>query len=354
MSGIQALQAKLKQENIDAMLIASEENRRYLSGFTGTFGYVLLSQSDGWFFTDSRYTLQAREQVKDLKVVQLEHFALPLAIKQIMDTRELATLALESNRVTLEFYQSFCNQFGRKAIIPTVGWVEELRMIKSEEEIAMIAQAEKIGDLAFEHILGYIKPGISELDVALELEYYMKKQGASSLSFTTIVASGARSQMPHGVASAKKIEMGDLITMDYGCIYQGYCSDMTRTVALGSITDEQKRTYELVKEAQVTAINAVKAGVVGKDIDDIARKVFREHNVSKYFGHGLGHSLGLEVHEEPRFSITDNHVMQENMVMTVEPGLYMPGYGVRIEDVIVVKEDGCINLTNSSKELIII
>ena len=129
---------------------------------------------------------------------------------------------------------------------------------------------------------------------------------------------------------------------------------MTRTVALGSITDEQKRTYELVKEAQVTAINAVKAGVIGKDIDDIARKVFREHNVSKYFGHGLGHSLGLEVHEEPRFSITDNHVMQENMVMTVEPGLYMPGYGVRIEDVIVVKEDGCINLTNSSKELIII
>lgn len=354
MSRISALQAKLKEENIDAMLIASEENRRYLSGFTGTFGYVLLSQREGWFLTDSRYILQAKEQVKELKVGLLEHFDLPLALKQIMDTRELATLAVEANRITLDFYQGLCKQFGRKAVLPTTGWVENLRMIKSEEEIALIARAEKIGDMAFEHILEYIKPGISEQDVALELEYYMKKQGASSLSFTTIVASGARSQMPHGVASAKKLEAGDLITMDYGCIYQGYCSDMTRTVALGSITDEQKHIYELVLEAQCRAIEGIKAGVIGKDIDDIARKVFREHNVSKYFGHGLGHSVGLEIHEEPRFSIKDNHVMQENMVMTVEPGLYLHGYGVRIEDVVVVKKDGCINLTNSSKELIII
>lgn len=354
MNRVKALQERLKKESIDAMLVSSDENRRYLSGFTGTFGHVLLSQSEGWFFTDSRYVLQAKEQVKDLKVVLLDHFDLPLAIKQIMDSRELDTLAVEASRVTLDFYQSLCNQFGRKAIIPALDWVEELRMIKSEDEIALIAQAEKIGDMAFSHILDFIKPGMTEQEVALELEFYMKKQGASALSFSTIVASGHRSQMPHGVASDKVIEMGDLITMDYGCVYQGYCSDMTRTVALGSITEEQKRTYNLVLEAQKAAIEGVHAGVLGKDIDNIAREVFKKNNVLQYFGHGLGHSLGLEVHEEPRFSAKDEHIIKENMVITVEPGLYYNGHGVRIEDVIVVKEDGCINLTNSSKELIII
>ena len=351
---LEALQKRLKEENIDTILIASAENRRYLTNFSGTFGYVLLGQKNGWFLTDSRYVMQAKEQVKDLTIVPLEHFDVALTVKNLMDECEMDTIAVEANRITLDFYHSLCNQFGRKAIVPINGWVEKLRMIKSEEEIALIAQAEKIGDLAFTHILDYIKPGVSEMDIALELEYYMKKQGASAVSFDTIVASGHRSQMPHGVASPKKLEMGDLITMDYGCIYQGYCSDMTRTVALGSISKAQKQTYELVLEAQQAALAGIKAGVKGKDIDELARKVFRGNFVSKYFGHGLGHSLGLEIHEEPRFSLKDENIMQENMVMTVEPGLYMNGYGVRIEDVVVVKNDGCINLTNSSKELIII
>ena len=349
-----ALQRRLKEENINALLIASPENRRYLANFTGTFGYVLLAQEKGWFLTDSRYVLQAKEQVKDLNIVPLEHFDIALTLKMIMDDAQLDTIAVEANRITLDFYQSLCNQFGRKAVVPINGWVEELRMIKSEEEIALIAQAEKIGDMAFTHILEYLKPGVSEMDIALELEYYMKKQGASALSFDTIVASGHRSQMPHGVASQKKLEAGDLITMDYGCIYQGYCSDMTRTVALGSISKAQKQTYELVLQAQQAALAGIKAGVKGKDIDELARNVFRDNFASKYFGHGLGHSLGLEIHEEPRFSPKDENIMQGNMVMTVEPGLYMNGYGVRIEDVVVIKKDGCINLTNSSKELIII
>ena len=183
----------------------------------------------------------------------------------------------------------------------------------------------------------------------------MRRKGADGLSFTSIVASGVRSAMPHGVASEKKIAVGDFVTMDFGCVYQGYCSDMTRTVVVGKADEQQKKVYALVQKAQQVAINSIKAGVIGKDIDNICRSVFREAGVLGYFGHGLGHSLGLEVHEEPRFSTKDQHIMKENMVLSVEPGLYFPNWGgVRIEDIVVIKQDGCENLTHSPKELLIV
>ena len=325
---IQGVQEKIKALDLDAFLVTSAENRRYLTGFTGTSGWVLITQKDAFFFTDFR---------------------------QKMEDLDLYTLGIESERCTISDFMALKNQFGTKAIQPQNGLIEELRMVKSPEEIALIAQAEKIGDEAFAHVLPFIKPGVSELEIAMELEFFMRRKGADGLSFTSIVASGVRSAMPHGVASEKKIAVGDFVTMDFGCVYQGYCSDMTRTVVVGKADEQQKKVYALVQKAQQVAINSIKAGVIGKDIDNICRSVFREAGVLGYFGHGLGHSLGLEVHEEPRFSTKDQHIMKENMVLSVEPGLYFPNWGgVRIEDIVVIKQDGCENLTHSPKELLIV
>ena len=354
MSRITKVQAWLKEQEMDCLLVTAKVNVRYLSGFRGTFGYVLVSESEAWFLTDSRYALQAQEQCPECKVVVLNHFALPLVVKQLMDSRELAVLGLEKAHITMAFYEGMVKQFGHKALMMTEGVVERLRMVKDEEEIRLIARAEEIGDLAFTHILEYLKPGVTEKEIALEMEFFMRKQGASSLSFDTIVASGKRSQMPHGLASDKVIEAGDLVTMDYGCIYEGYCSDMTRTVAVGSVTEEQKEIYHLVKRAQEAAIEAVRADVTGDEVDAVARRIFAEKHLEGYFGHGLGHSLGLEIHEEPRFSKGVKERIPENAVLSVEPGLYLHGFGVRIEDIVVVEKDGCRNLTHSPKELIIL
>jgi len=354
MNRVERMQQWLKDNDADCFLVTSPYNRRYLSGFTGTFGYVLIGRSEAWFLTDSRYVLQAQQQCKGFKIIQLAHQPLPLVIKQLMDSREIDVLALEKEHITLGFYEQMTNQFGRRALILTSNVVEEMRMIKDAEEIALIAKAEEIGDMAFTHILPFIKPGVSEKEIALELEYFMRKQGASATSFDTIVASGYRSEMPHGVASDKKIELGDLVTLDFGCVYQGYCSDMTRTVAVGSITDEQREAYDIVLRAQLAAIDAIHAGVVGNEIDTVCRKVLAEKRLDGYFEHGLGHSLGLEIHEEPRFSRSDKNTMKAGMVLSVEPGVYLHKFGVRIEDIVVIEENGCTNLTKSPKELIIL
>lgn len=352
---IGAVQNKLKQLEIDSFLVVSAENRRYLTGFTGTSGWVLITQKDAFFFTDFRYTEQAKEEVKDCHLIKLDQFSPYLSLMKTMQELDLYTIGIESERLTVFHHQELVNQFGRKAICSIDNLVEDIRRIKDQNEIDCIRKAQEIADGAFSHILKVIKPGVSELEIALELEYIMKKNGASALSFDTIVASGLRSAMPHGVASDKKIEYGDLITMDYGCIYQGYCSDMTRTIAVGKADDKQTEIYNLVLKAQESALAQIKAGVIGKDIDAVARQVFKEAGYLQYFGHGLGHSLGLEIHEEPRFSTKDENIMEENMVMTVEPGLYIPKWGgVRIEDLIVITKDGYTNLTNSPKDLIIL
>lgn len=352
---IQGVQAKIKELDLDAFLVTSPENRRYLTGFTGTSGWVLITQNDAYFFTDFRYIEQAKKQVKDCHLIKWDQFNPYLSLRQQMGELDLYTFGVESGHLTVADFLELKNQFGTKAVQPQRNVVETLRMVKSQEEIDLIAYAESIGDKAFAHVLPLIKPGVSELEIAMELEFFMRKNGADGLSFTSIVASGARSAMPHGVASEKKIEVGDFVTMDFGCVYQGYCSDMTRTVGVGKVDEEQEKVYNLVLKAQQTALDGIKAGVIGKDIDELCRQVYRQANVLSYFGHGLGHSLGLEVHEEPRFSIKDNNVMQENMVLSVEPGLYFPNWGgVRIEDIVVIKKDGCENLTHSPKELIIV
>lgn len=352
---IAKLREKMKTLDLDGFLVTSKENRQYLTGFTGTFGWVLVTHRDVYLMTDFRYVEQAQKQAHGCKIVRFQHYEPVITLRMVMEELDVVTLGIESDRMTYDEFELLANHVRRKAITPLKGFVEEIRRIKSEDEIALLAKAEAISDEAFAHVIKLIKPGMTELEIAMELEFQMRRAGAEGVSFDTIVASGKRSSMPHGIATDKKVENGDFITMDYGCIYQGYCSDITRTIALGQVDEKQETVYNLVRKAQEDALAVIKAGVTGKEVHMVAQNVFEDAGYGPFFGHGLGHSVGLEIHEEPRFSPKAEEEMQENMVITVEPGLYLPNWGgVRIEDLVVIKKDGYINLTHSPKELIIL
>ena len=237
--------------------------------------------------------------------------------------------------------------------MPTSGIVEKLRLIKTDDEISILKDAVKIADDAFQHILGYIKPGVKEIDVSNELEFFMRKQGATSSSFDIIVASGYRSALPHGVASEKEIQSGELVTLDFGALYKGYCSDITRTVAVGEISDELKEIYDTVLQAQLKGMEGIKAGITGKEADALTRDYIKEKGYGEYFGHSTGHGLGLDVHEGPGLSFRSEVPLEERMVVTVEPGIYVPNVGgCRIEDDTIVTTTGNERLSQSTKELI--
>lgn len=341
--------------DLDAVLIQSPENRRYFSGFKGTFGYLVVGKTDAWLLTDSRYTEQAKEQAPHCNLIQLARYSPQTSIHLLCEKAGIEVLGFEGNRLSYDFYAKLMKYFGRVNLVDVGKEIDGFRRIKDESEIALLRKAEGIGDEAFAHICSFIKPGMRECDIALELEFKMRRLGASGLSFETIVASGARSSLPHGVASEKRVESGDLIVLDYGCVYGGYCSDMTRTIALGDPGEDMRRLYELVRKTQAACLQGIRGGVIGKDIHQIAVDSFTEAGYGEYFGHGLGHSVGLEIHEEPRFSVAEKGPIEAGVCITVEPGLYLPGRGgVRIEDMIIVTNDGYDNLTASPKELIIL
>ncbi|MEE0954405.1 MAG: aminopeptidase P family protein [Eubacterium sp.] len=347
----------IRTKKIDALLVSDPYNMRHISGFAGGEGIVYVSGQNKAVITDSRYTEVA---AKD---------AAPYGFRVIEEKREhprtvILRELLEEDRAELVGYE---DQFLRvsefheyqgvlesvKEWVPMGGLVDELRRIKTQEELDYLAKAEAIGDAAFKGILDFIKPGLTELEIAAELEYYMKKNGAERLSFDSIVASGKNSSMPHAVPSEKKVEEGDFITMDFGCTYKGYCSDMTRTIVVGKADEKQKEIYGVVLEAQLKALAALHAGVTGASVDAVARKVIGDAGYGDCFGHGLGHSVGLYIHENPRLSPTDPTILKAGMIETVEPGIYVPGFGgVRIEDMVCVTEEGCINFAHSPKELI--
>lgn len=340
----------LEAQQLEGLLIAKPENRKYFSGFTGTSGFLLITRSEALFMTDFRYVDQAVQQCEGYRVVKLDA---ALTLEQAIGQTGIKQIGFEDSYVTVSFF----NQL--RTLLPEVSFVgqgkaiETIRRIKDEEEIAMIAKAAAIADQAFEHILHFLKPGAKEADIALELEFFMKKLGASGLSFTSIVASGVRSSMPHGVASDKLIEAGDFVTLDFGCIYSGYCSDMTRTVVIGPASDKQKEIYYTVLEAQEAALKKISAGIPCQEVDKVARDIISSKGYGEYFGHGLGHGVGLEIHEDPRLSPAGDIVLEANMVITDEPGIYLPGFGgVRIEDLVVVKENGSQVLSKSPKHLI--
>lgn len=351
MTKIHSLVQKFSEYGIDALLITNPFNRRYMTGFTGTAGVALMSKEKAIFITDFRYTEQATEQAKDFEIVEHKG-AIEEEISRQIQSLGIKRLGFEQDDVTFSTYQQYQQKF-EVELIPISGLIESLRLVKTDNEIEILQKAAKIADDAFEHIQSFIKPGVREFEIANELEFFMRKQGATSSSFDMIVASGERSALPHGVASEKKIQSGELVTMDFGALYQGYCSDITRTVAVGEIKPELRKIYDIVLEAQENGVKKIKPGMTGKEADATTRDIINDCGYGEYFGHSTGHGIGLEIHEAPRLSITSDVVLKPGMVVTVEPGIYIPGVGgCRIEDDIVITETGNERLTKSSKEFI--
>ncbi|GMQ57765.1 Xaa-Pro dipeptidase [Vallitalea sediminicola] len=353
MMRLQKLENSLDELKIDAVLIRDSYNRRYLSGFTGSNAYLYISRNVKKLLTDFRYTEQANKQCPDFEVIDYTKNGLLEILNDIIIKDNAKIIGFEDETISYKEFSTYEKGLDDVELLPIGDTVEKIRMIKDEEELKCIQKAASIGDLAYEHILKFVKPGVTEKEVALEIETCMKKNGAENLSFDTIVASGLNSSKPHAEPSDKKIEEGDFVTLDFGCVYKGYCSDMTRTFVVGKASEKQKEIYNIVLDAQLKALEAVKAGCIGKDIDKIARDIITDKGYGDNFGHGLGHSVGLFIHEEPRFSYSDENVFTENMVVTVEPGIYVPGFGgVRIEDLVSVTKDGIINFVSSPKQLI--
>ena len=354
MKHLKQIAARLDEYGIDAMLVSSEPGERYAVGFKGE-GYVVVAKNECRYFTDSRYIEAAEKQVTGISVTMTDRAKnYRILIQKAIDDLGIEKLGFEDGYMTVAQYRQLADAFTCE-LVPAQGLLGALRTAKDEEEIALIRTAEHIGDAAFRQVLELVRPGVTERELAFELELAMRRAGASGLSFETIVASGVRSAMPHGVASNKKIERGDLVVFDFGCVYEGYCSDMTRTIGVGTLSDAQKDLYALVLKAQQSALAAARAGVVGEKMQDLVQAVFDKAGFGSYFGHGLGHSVGLEIHEEPRFSRNVKDSLPAGTVISVEPGLYVPGIGgVRIEDLVVLREGGCENLTTSPKELLIV
>ncbi|NDL66251.1 M24 family metallopeptidase [Anaerotalea alkaliphila] len=352
MDRIGKLMDVLKPLEVEAVLVQEPSNRYYLSGFTGSAGSLLLAGGERFLVTDFRYLEQAAEECLGIQVWDQGREGPYAAIAKILEQKGIGRLGFEEDMVTWRAWKRMEEAMPRTTLVPVSEQILRLRTRKDPEEIEKIGKAAKLGDLAFAHILGELRPGVSELEVALEIECFLRRNGAQKLSFDTIAASGPRSSLPHAQPTERKLVQGDFLTLDFGCVLDHYCSDMTRTVVLGKADVRQKEIYGVVRQAQETALSGIRPGMTGKEADALARDVIEAAGWGKMFGHGLGHGLGLEVHESPRFSPNDSTVIQENMVMTVEPGIYVPGFGgVRIEDLVVVVKDGVLNMTGSPKEL---
>lgn len=353
MEKLKKLRVEFQHAGIDGLFIASPYNRRYISNFTGTSGAALISTEKAKFITDFRYIEQAKKQCTGFEIVK--HGA-SIATEVAGQIKELGIkrLGFEQDYVTYAEFKVYEEIF-EVELVPVTGLMEKLRLIKTDAEIKILKEAADIADAAFKHIIDFIRPGVTELEVANELEFFMRKSGATSSSFDTIVASGNRSAMPHGVASEKVIEKGDMVTMDFGAYYKGYVSDITRTVAIGKPDPKLEEIYNIVLEAQLRGMNGLKAGMSGKEGDALTRDYITEKGYGDYFGHSTGHGIGLEVHEGPALSMRSDTVLKPGMVVTVEPGIYIPGLGgVRIEDDTLIKENSNESLTHSTKELLIL
>lgn len=348
---IETLRKVMAERDLDAVLLQGDVNRNYMSGFKGDESYSIITMDKAIFITDSRFTEQATQEVKDYEVREYQR-PFEAFLDKIVKEFNIRKLGFEENVLTFELYNSYKEAVSCE-LIPLDGVIETLREIKCEEEIEIMRKAQNIADKGFEHILKFIKPGMTEREVGLELEFYMRKLGATGLSFPSIVASGVRSSLPHGMATEKVLENGDFLTLDFGVVYDGYCSDMTRTIVIGEPNEKMKEIYNVVLKAQEAALKAVKPGISCYDLDKIARDIITEAGYGEYFGHGLGHGVGRVVHELPMVNFRSKEVLKPGMVITDEPGIYIPNFGgVRIEDIILVTEDGYEVFSKSPKELI--
>ena len=352
-SRIKKLQKILLNENIDIFLVTSLPHVRYLSGYTGTNGMILISSNRSIFMTDFRYQEQAKEQVKDLKlaVVQRDLFS-GLPNLPILKSKRIK-MGFESEQLSCKTYRRLKALLPDCLLVPLEKTVESLTIKKDQNEIEKIKQAAEITDLVFSEILSFIQPGVRELDLSAEIEYRMKGFGSSTPYYETIVASGKRSALPHGVASSKKIQKGDWVTMDFGAVIDGYTADLTRTIMVGGANKRQKEVYNIVLRAQRYAVSKVRPRIKACDLDKTARGVIKKAGYGKYFGHGLGHGIGLLIHDNPAINSTNQQLLEPGMVITIEPGIYIPNWGgVRIEDDVLITQKGCEVLTASKKDLI--
>ena len=345
----------LLTENVDGLLLTSRYSRYYGAEHDIAEGVALVTKAGCCYYTDSRYIEDAENGIKGMRVrmVDRENTYTKLLNEDIA-AFGVSALGYEEAYLTVAEFNEFETALHAE-LVPMHKKISAFRAVKEEWELELMRKAQAIADQAFTEILTRIKAGMTEKELQAELIYCLYKNGGEGLSFDPIVVSGPNTSLPHGVATDRVIREGDFITMDFGVLYKGYCSDMTRTVALGYATEEMKKVYDTVLQAQLAGIAATHAGVTGKSVDAAARKVIEDAGYGKYFGHGYGHSLGLEVHENPNCNPGGDTIMEENMVGSAEPGIYLPGkFGVRIEDVVIFKADGCENITASPKNLIIV
>lgn len=353
MTNLDVLRTELDADRLPAILVSAIDNVHWATGFTGSSGSVLLTPRDGRFVTDSRYTIQAKEQVGELRVES--HASGVDGITFLaQNAREMgmSRLGFEADSVSYATFLKLQRAFGDIELVPVDDLFGKLRMVKSATEIEKIRQACGLADACFEHVSRMIQVGVSEWDIGLDIEFFFRRQGAE-LAFEPIVVSGERSARPHGRASEKKLERGDFLTMDFGAKLDGYCSDLTRTVVVGEATDRHRELYGAVLTSQMAAFEAMKPGVEAKAVDRASRVAMGDY--AEYFGHGLGHGLGSVVHDAGRMNASSTDVLDVNQVWTVEPGAYVPGFGgVRIEDDVLVVPGGIEVLTFSPKEMLVL
>jgi Xaa-Pro aminopeptidase len=354
----QNLRDHLATTQFDALLVSHLPNIRYLCGFTGSSGLLLVEESGSVFFTDVRYDTQAHTEVKNAKVIIARQPVLSAAADRMAALRGKQAIAIEADHVTVSDRKRLNDLLpSHLRLKNSSSLVERARMVKDEDELALIRNAVNVGAKLFDRALEVIRPGVKETEVAAEMEYAARRAGAEEMSFSTIIASGERSALPHGRASDKPIKAGGFVVCDFGVILGGYCSDQTRTVWVGSVSQgaqqDARVAYEAVLEAQLAAIAAVRPGVSVGEVDGAARKVLRKRGLGRYFTHSTGHGVGLEIHEAPRVAAGQKTVLQPGMVITIEPGVYFPGkWGVRIEDMVTVTTRGCDVLTPTRKDFL--
>jgi Xaa-Pro aminopeptidase len=351
------LRKRLASSRLDGLLVSHLANIRYLCGFTGSAGLLLVEEAGSTFFTDVRYDRQGREEVKGARVVIARKALLNALGERIADRRKRAkgwTIGIEAEHLTVAERRRLVDLLPSGVRLRNApALVERARMIKDDNELELIRAAVRLGATLFDRALEVLRPGAREVEVAAEMEHVARRAGAEEMSFPTIIASGARSALPHGRASEQVIASGGFVVCDFGVILAGYCSDQTRTVWVGAAPEGARNAYESVREAQEAAIAAVRPGINAGEVDAAARKVLRKAGLGRYFTHSTGHGVGLEIHEAPRVAAGQREVLKPGMVITIEPGVYFPGkWGVRIEDMVAVNEGGCEVLTPTSKDFL--
>ena len=348
---IEKIRAHLARDSLDAILVTNRENRSYLTGFTGSDGELLITSKKVFLFVDSRYRLQAEKEVAGLAVLCLTSDFINSFIR-VSKEEKIKKLGFESNEITIQRYQKLEQSLSGVTLISTTDLIEDLRSIKDSEEIELIKQAQSITDRAFNHIIGYIRESLSEKEIAWELESWIRLNGAEAVPFVPIVASGMNAAEPHHHSSDRRVKKGEMVILDFGAVVGGYSTDMTRTVFLGKPTARQRKIYETVLSSQNRVLKKLRAGIATREIDGIARAVIENEGFGEFFQHNLGHGVGLSVHEKPTLGPSSDDFFAEGMLCTIEPGIYLPGWGgARLENLLLLKKDGAELLTRSPQEI---